>query len=106
MPLTPSPTASRNAATRILFFLNMKFLLCNRWILERQPFTGLQSLGNQSFIAALARYFHGSFLEFRPSLHVGHGSSRLPEKSIRRNHNSIEDARHRDTNGRSHSRRE
>src|SRR5277367_249785 len=103
-PLPPNAIASRNAPARALFFRNMKFLLSNRWILERQSFTRLQSLGNQSFIAALARHFHGNFFEFRSSLHVGHGSSRLPEKSIRRDHNPIGDTRHRDTNGCSHSR--
>src|SRR5271167_71486 len=106
MPLPPNASASRKANARVLPLLDMKSLLCKRWILERQPFPRLQPFGNQSFIAALARHLYGSFFEFRPPPHVGHGSACFPKKSVCGNHNSIGNASHGDANSRSHSRRE
>src|SRR5580704_16039482 len=80
IPLPPSAIASRNAAPRIFPLLNIQLLLCNRRILQCETLSGLQSLGNQSFIAALLRYFHDSLFKFRAPPHVRNGSSCFPKK--------------------------
>src|SRR5580700_8679506 len=64
IPLPPTASASRNAAARVRPLLNMEFLLGKCRILECEPLASLQPLGDQGFIAALPRHFHGSFLEF------------------------------------------
>src|ERR1700676_3227957 len=87
--LAPNASASRNAAARVLSLLNMKFLLRNGWILQSEPLARLQTLGNQSLIAALARHFDRRLFKSRSSPHIRNGSPRLPEKSIRRNNDSI-----------------
>src|SRR5580700_10558430 len=103
LPLPPNATARRNAAARVLRLFNMEFLLRNRRILKSQAFARLHSLGNQSFVAALARDFHRRFFEFRSTPHIRNGPSCLPEKSIRWNYNPSWDARHSDSNSSSHS---
>src|SRR5580704_12467605 len=64
IPPPPTASTSSNAAARVLPLLNMEFLFCKCRILQCQPLARLQTLGDQGFIAALPRHFHGSFFEF------------------------------------------
>src|SRR5277367_642705 len=105
-PLAPSTQASRNTAVLVRPLRKIKLLLCNCRILQSEPLARLQSLGDQRLIPALSRDFHRRFFKLRASPHVRDGSSRFPEKGIRRNHNSIGHSIHSDTNSRSHSRRQ